>query len=444
MNFSPRPDVIAESTTPRRTFLFLQGPSSYLFARMADGLERLGHRCLRINICMGDWIFWRRPGAINYRGRLENWPAFVASVMDREGVTDLVLLGEERPHHLVAAKAGKERGVPVFAVEMGYLRPDWIRIEKGGSGFNSHFPVDPKTILNAAQGLPDPDFDQRFSHTFATDAKYDLMFNLPNVFLWFFYPHYRWHAIYHPLAEYAGWGWRLLRSRGQVRRTLKITNRMTLKGQPYFIFPLQLETDYQIRAYSTFRSQREAIDMVIDSFADNADKDTHLLIKVHPLDNNLIDWRRYIRNRARTRKLGKHIHYVDGGNLTQMIEHSQGLLTINSTAGIVALQQGVPVKTLGIAIYDIPGLTTAGPLDRFWSEAEKPDPALVSAFIRLVAAALHERGNFYSDEGVDAGAAAVAQRLHENRVNEPGGFVPVPQRPRPFRDAANKSLTGQA
>ena len=415
----------------QRTFLFLQGPSSYLFARIAENFEKLGHRCIRINLCMGDWVFWRRPGALNYRGRLDNWQAFVASIMDREGVTDLILLGEERPHHVAAVAAARERGIPVFAVEMGYLRPDWIRIEKGGSGFNSHFPTDPETILRAAADLPEPDFQQRFSHTFWTDALYDLMFNLPNVFLWFFYPHYRWHAVFHPLAEYAGWIGRLVRSRGQVRRTLKITNRMELRGRPFFIFPLQLETDYQIRAYSTFRSQREAIDMVIESFADNADKNAHLLIKVHPLDNNLINWKRYIRNRARARKLGKRVHFVDGGNLTKMIEHSQGVLTINSTAGIVALQYGRPIKVLGIAIYDIPGLTTSISLDRFWREATVPDPHLVDAFIRLVAAALHVRGNFYSEAGVNAAAAAIAQRVLDGTVNEPGGFVATPQRARP-------------
>ncbi len=419
-----------EKATPR-TFLFLQGPSSYLFAKIADNLEKLGHRCIRINLCMGDWVFWRRPGAMNYRGRLENWPAYVASVMDREGVTDLILLGEERPHHVAAVTAAKDRGIPVFAVEMGYLRPDWIRIEKGGSGFNSHFPIDPEIIRQAAAGLPEPDFQQRYSHTFWTDAVYDLMFNLPNVFLWFFYPHYRWHAIFHPLAEYAGWIWRLVRGRGQVRRTLKITNKMELNGRPFFIFPLQLETDYQIRAYSTFRSQREAIDLVIESFADNADEKSHLLIKVHPLDNNLINWRRYIRDRARARKLGKRVHYVDGGNLSQMIAQSQGVLTINSTAGIVALQQGTPVKVFGIAIYDIPGLTTSVPLDRFWREATEPDPELVSAFIRLIAASLHVRGNFYSEEGSAAAARSVAQRLHEGTVNEPGGYVATPQRSRP-------------
>ena len=247
----------------RRTFLFLQGPSSYLFAKIADNLEKIGHRCIRINLCMGDWIFWRRPGAVNYRGRLAHWQAFVASFMDQEGVTDVILLGEERPHHSLAVAAAKERDIPVFAVEMGYLRPDWVRIEKGGSGFNSHFPTDPETILRAAADLPEPDFEQLYRHTFFTDAIFDLMFNMPNVFLWFFYPHYRWHAVFHPLAEYAGWVGRLVRSRGQVRRTLKITNRMELRDRPYFIFPLQLETDYQIRAYSTFRSQRDAIDMVI-------------------------------------------------------------------------------------------------------------------------------------------------------------------------------------
>ena len=56
---------------PSRTFLFLQGVASPLFARLADELERRGHRCLRINFCPGDRLFWRRAGATNYRGRYD-------------------------------------------------------------------------------------------------------------------------------------------------------------------------------------------------------------------------------------------------------------------------------------------------------------------------------------------------------------------------------------
>ena len=195
-----------------QTFLFLQGPSSPLFARIADHLEDVGHRCLRVNLCAGDWIFWRRPGGINYRGDISRWPTFISALIDREGVGGVILLGEQRPHHAAACAAAKARGIPVYSVEMGYLRPDWIRIERSGSGFNSHFPSDPQTILDAGAGLPEPDFRARYKQSFAADAAYDMLYNLPNVLFWFLYPYYNWHAIFHPLAEYAGWVGRFLRS----------------------------------------------------------------------------------------------------------------------------------------------------------------------------------------------------------------------------------------
>lgn len=423
-----KPGDIAGTTMARRTFLFLQGPSSPLFANIANHLEELGHRCLRVNLCVGDWMFWRRGGAVNYRGNLGGWPAFVGAFMDAEGVSGLILLGEERPHHIAAVAAAKARGIPVYAVEMGYLRPDWVRIERGGSGYNSHFPADPAAILKAATGLPEPDFKQRYTQTFLADAAYDLLFNLPNVFLWFFYPHYRWHAIYHPLAEYAGWIGRLVKGPFCKQHRQRILKKTLDQEDPYYILPLQLETDYQLRAYSNFGSQRDAIEMVISSFAANAAAGTRLLIKVHPLDNGLINWARDIRKRARRHGVADRVHFIDGGNLSRMVMRSAGVVTINSTAGIVGLQRGRPVKTLGIAIYDIPGLTEQLPLDRFWQEAAAPDPALVDAFLRLIAATLHVRGNFYSWAGSNDGAMSIARRLHEGTVNEPGGFVAVPPR----------------
>ncbi len=414
-----------------QTFLFLQGPSSPLFARIADNLERLGHRCLRVNLCAGDWVFWRRPGAINYRGHLEDWPGFVARLMEDEGITGLVLLGEERPHHLAATMAAKARGITTYAVEMGYLRPDWIRVEKGGSGYNSHFPADPDTIMKAAEALPEPDFTQHYAHTFRNEALYDLLFNLPNVFLKPLYPHYRWHAIYHPLAEYAGWVKRFFKGHRLQRRSEALVRKILTGHDPYFLFPLQLETDYQIRAYSTFRSQREAIKLVIESFAANAAPNARLLFKVHPLDNALIDWEREIGEHAAHNAVAERVHFIEGGNFTRIATPAAGIITINSTAGLVGLQRMRPVKTLGISVYDIPGLTDSGPLDGFWTEPAPPQPALVHAFIRLLAATVHVRGDFYSDAGVEAGAAAIAQRLHDGSVNEPGGFVAEPQRARP-------------
>ena len=90
-----------------RRFLFLQGPISPYFAEVAAGLRALGHTTHRINLCLGDRLFWHGPGAVDFRGRPGEWPGFVAAFLDRHQVTDLVLLGEQRPYHKPAIAAAR-------------------------------------------------------------------------------------------------------------------------------------------------------------------------------------------------------------------------------------------------------------------------------------------------------------------------------------------------
>ena len=80
-----------------RVFLFLQGPSSSLYRRMAKRLEAEGASCLRVNLNAGDWIFWRRSGGLNYRGSFTDWAEYVRRLIAERGVTDLIVPGEERP-----------------------------------------------------------------------------------------------------------------------------------------------------------------------------------------------------------------------------------------------------------------------------------------------------------------------------------------------------------
>jgi len=416
-----------------RTFLFLQGPSSWLFMRIAHHLEQMGHRCLRVNCCAGDWLYWRRRGAYNYRGKLQDWNPWLRDLIDREGVTDIVLLGEERPHHQRAINIARNLDLDAYAIEMGYLRPDWIRIERGGSGFNSHLPVDPEQILKAAATLPEPDYRQIYKQSFFWDAVMDIAFNMANVVVRFPYPHYRWHAIYHPVAEYAGWIGRLLKSRRNARLALNTERRILASGRPYFVMPLQLETDYQIRAYSSYNTQREAIEDTIASMAAHAPFDTDLVVKLHPLDNGLVNWGKVVRATARRYGLQGRVHFMDGGNLVRLMASARGVVTINSTAGLQAVQKGTPVKVLGVAVYDIEGLTHRGSLDHFWRAPTQPDVELSAAFHRLLAVAVHVRGNFYSLKGMDAGAKAIATRLDERSVNQPGAFVRKPPRSRPVK-----------
>lgn len=428
-----RPTLTAERAAGHRTFLFLEGPSSPIFMKIADRLEAQGHRCLRINLNLGDRIFWRRGGGHDYRGRPEAWDAYIDAFLRREAVTDLILLGEERPYHRTACSVAKRQGIAIAVIEMGYLRPDWLTLERDGMSSNSHFPNDPDRILAAADGLPEPDWTRRYSQTFLAEACYDLLYNLPNAFLWFLYPHYRRHAITHPLIEYAGWLRRLAGERRAKRAADMLVARLDAEDAPLFIYPLQLQTDFQLRAHSPYRDQREAIEEIIASFAAHADQRARLVVKIHPLDNGLIDWAGEVRRRAERSGAGDRIVFLDGGDLNRLIARSAGIVTVNSTVGLHALQQRKPVKVLGAAVFDIARLTDQQPLDRFWQHPMAPDAALCSAFLRLMAAAIQVRGNFYSAAGTNAGATAIAERLLSRTLNEPGAYVDPPPRQRPVK-----------
>jgi capsular polysaccharide export protein len=88
-----------------------------------------------------------------------------------------------------------------------------------------------------------------------------------------------------------------------------------------------------------------------------------------------------------------------------------GVVTVNSTAGLQSLREGKPVVVLGRAIYDMPGLTFQGGLDRFWTEAAAPDPRLVEALRRVLAAHCLIRGGFFHEAGIDEAVGHAVHRL---------------------------------
>src|SRR5258708_16260128 len=59
---------------------------------------------------------------------------------------------------------------------------------------------------------------------------------------------------------------------------------------PLFLFPLQVDCDYQVRVHSPFRAMHLAIEHVLASFARHAPSAARLIVKLHPLDSGLVDW----------------------------------------------------------------------------------------------------------------------------------------------------------
>src|SRR5690606_22412623 len=142
------------------------------------------------------------------------------------------------------------------------------------------------------------------------------------------------HTIDWPPLEYAAWLVRLATARRRDRRAERVTSMLTAHRRTYFVFPLQLEGDFQIRARAPFKGQADALDIVISSFAAHAPNDAHLTIKTHPLENGLMNWSRIISRLAEKHDLTDRVHVLDGGNLAALIRAARGVVTINSSAGL--------------------------------------------------------------------------------------------------------------
>jgi capsular polysaccharide export protein len=385
-----------------RSFLFLQGPQSYFFECVGRALIARGHRVHRINLNLGDRLFWRLR-ASDFRGSVMQWPGFVSSVLEEHGVTDLLLQGDRRPYHIVAADEARARGIRIMVTDLGYLRPDWLTLEEDGMTSGSRFPRDPEAIRAFAKNFPEPDFVPRDVAPFPLLAAHDIVYNVAAVLGRPLYPHYRRHTLYHPFAEYAGWVRNAPRRLLARRATASAKIQLARERGRYFLLPLQLATDFQLRAHSPFADAREALCIVLQSFAASG-SGRRLVIVGHPFDEGLIDWRRLVRGHA-------GLLFLEGGIPEALLTGAAGLVTVNSTVGLTALRHRIPVKTLGSAIYDIAGLTHPGDLAGFWQAPQPPDPDLVAAFLRALVGATQIKGGYYTRAAQKAAIPAFVDRL---------------------------------
>ncbi len=394
------------------SYLFLQGPHGPFFRLLGQELRRRGHTVTRVNLCGGDVLDWPF-GALTYHGRTSDWSLWVYRLMERRNVTDLLVFGDWRPHHREAVHIARLHGIRVWAFDEGYLRPHWITMEQGGVNGNSTLPHTPEDVRAQAKLCPKPGRPVPSLNPIDRRQLEAVLYAGASLLSIPVFPFYRTHRPYGHLRElFSGWIPHVFSRASRMRASEEALKR--LDEAPYFLFPLQLDSDSQVRRYSPFSGMKEAVAWVMTSFAQHAPAEAHLVIRNHPLDSGLIRYDRFIRNFSEACGIAERVLFVESGNGLEMIRQSRAVVLLNSTMGMQALEQGRAVYCVGRAIYAMPGLAQSAeeiPLSRFWTEFRVPDMDLLQDFERLLLSHALVNGNFYFGNGIRMAVQGCAERL---------------------------------
>jgi capsular polysaccharide export protein len=347
--------------------LLLQGPVGPFFRRLAKELQHAGAKVKKINFNGGDFVFYAF-GADNFRGSAEKWPEYFEAYLKKEKIDLVLLFGDCRPLHLKAHEIATRHNIDVGVFEEGYVRPDHVTLELHGVNGHSQISRDASFYLAPEQEIPSV-LSYQVGNTFWFAAFWAILYYCASTLLKLFFLNYRHHR---PLGVLEALPW----IRGAWRKYIyafkerhaqkKLT---TQQSKQYYLVPLQVYNDAQVQVHSDFDSIKLFIAEVITSFAENALKDKHLVIKHHPMDRAYRDYTLYIARLAEKNNVSDRVLYIHDQHLPSLLEHARGVVVINSTVGLSALHHGAPLKVCGSAIYDIDGLTYQGSLDTFWNDA---------------------------------------------------------------------------
>ncbi|WP_157961649.1 capsule biosynthesis protein [Acuticoccus kandeliae] len=393
-----------------RRVLLLQGPPTPFFSVLERAFADQEIPVRRVLLHAGDALRASYKG-IPYRGTLAEFEPFLDALMGDEAITDVIYFADRIPYHRIAERVATRRGAIPYAVENGYLRPDWLTLEPGGMGAYSRFPAERAQIEAIAADAPPIDDSIHFRHSFASEAFFDVSYTLTRLAGSGGYSHFERDRPNHPLKEYISWLPQLVRRQIARARAPTQMRRVTTESKPFFLFPMQLQEDYQIRHNSPYQRLADLVHEIFSSFARSAPRETSLLVKIHPLDNGLENWQRTLKRAKRDYGLTGRIRMLSAGSLPEMLHHCEGVALVNSTVGIYSLRAGKPTKSLGAAIYNLPGLTDPQPLDDFWQQPKKPDLDYVDAFVRALAKATQLKGSFYDRTGMEIGAREIVRRV---------------------------------
>lgn len=361
--------------------LLLQGPMGNFFTQLADWLRQQGVECYKLNFNGGDWFYYHsRENIYHFRGRASEFEAWLEPFVKQHQFDSMVCFGDCRKYHRIANRIALRLGIKFFAFEEGYIRPNYITFEQYGVNFFSNFATHLKTLRLSEKACPIDAFetvDNSYKKMLCSAFFYYLMWTCAFIF----YPHYHHHRGMSPLKElYYCLISALRRLFNAFTEEKRFYSFVMQRKKKYFVFPLQVHNDFQLRVHSDLKKMELYIEQVIQSFSQYANVEHHLVLKHHPMDRGYRHYKSLIEKCAQRYQVTGRIHYFCDIHLPTLLKQSLGVVTVNSTTGIQSLSHGIPVKVLGRALYNLPRLTCQSALSEFWQEPGGVDKVYFSHF----------------------------------------------------------------
>jgi len=394
-----------------RNFLFLQGPTSPFFSRLGDALLQRGAKVYRVNFNMGDWVYWRNKPSWQFRKPVSELPTFLETKIQKHQITDVIMVGDTRPVNAAVLPLVDRYKLRINIFEEGYLRPNFLTLEEQGINGNSRLPRTPDWYRRAAVLLASNKQTSTVKNPVALLGLHEVGYHLPGIVNPVFYPGYKTHRPFISPIELFGWAKRFSQMPFYERRDNKTISDLLESRQPYYLLPLQLDSDSQIQQHSQFTSMAELIEQTMSSFANHAPSNTLLLVKNHPLDTGFTRFSKLLKALEAKFNLQGRTRYLESGHLPTLLDHCEGVIVVNSTVGTSALIHGCKTLALSNPIYDIPGLTVQTELDGFWQQQHTPDKQLLDAFRKVVIHCSQINGGFYSQAGITLAVENACKRL---------------------------------
>jgi capsular polysaccharide export protein len=398
--------------------MLLQGPVGPFFRELQQQLTNRDLEVIKINFNGGDWMFSSRSSALNFKGTPAEWSAWLDAFIAQRRPAAIVLFGDSRPYHIEALLIASQQHIAVWCLEEGYIRPNFITCERNGNNARSPIKLSP----------PEPahrqiEADLTVKNSFGAMAKYAAFHAIAQSVV---AARFRGNVCHRqrPIdMECARWALNGFRKLAFYRANRAVLDSiLSHRMRDYYVVALQVHDDLNLLRNGNGWTMQRLIDETARSFAHHAPRNHQLLFKVHPLDRGHLSYRKLVAGAARAYGCESRIRVVDDCPIGPMIRHSDGVITVNSTSGLIALQNGKPLLVLGNAVYSSAALKTlpaTGPpaLHSFWRQAGIACADDVLAFFASMRSQSLIKGGFYSASARAEAILGVADKIHDGLLS---------------------------